>query len=149
MKADEIELENVAYLAWPAASRILEASSALLEAMHFRKPTLTSEQRRATPDLHKYERRLCALIRHASGMVKAYLRYELSKPFGVVTSGSALDADRSGKLAIAAANENVALWNLRQGTLVSEYLHSSNLLAETSVCTPEVLDPRKPLLVCV
>ena len=88
-----------------------------------------SEGRNATPYVHEYETRLWALTRHASGMVKAYLRYELSKSFGVVTSGSALDADRSGKLAIAAANENVALWNLRQGTLVSESLHRSNLLA--------------------
>ena len=52
-------------------------------------------------------------------MVKAYLRYELSKSFGVVTSGSVIDGDSSGKLVISAANENLALWNLRQGTLVS------------------------------
>ena len=88
-----------------------------------------SEGKNAPPYVHKYERRLRGLTRHASGMVKAYLRYELSRSFGVVTSGSALDADLSGKLAIAAANENVALWNLRQGTLVSEPLHRSNLLA--------------------
>lgn len=58
-------------------------------------------------------------------MVKAYLRYELNKSFGVVTSGSALDGDRSGKLAITAANENLALWNFRQGTLVSILQHRS------------------------
>ena len=58
-------------------------------------------------------------------MVKAYLRYELSESFGVVTSGSALEGDSSGKLVISAANENLALWNLRQGTLVSHLRHSS------------------------
>ncbi|CAL5229844.1 g13253 [Coccomyxa viridis] len=49
-------------------------------------------------------------------MVKAYLRYELGKSFGVVTSGTALDGDSSGKLAITAVHENISLWNLRQGT---------------------------------
>ena len=56
-------------------------------------------------------------------MVKAYLRYELSTSFAVVTSGSDLDGDSSGKLVISAANENLALWNLRQGTLVSHSQH--------------------------
>lgn len=52
-------------------------------------------------------------------MVKAYLRYELSSTFGVVTSNSALLHDTTGKLVVTAALENVAIWNLRQGTLVS------------------------------
>ncbi len=52
-------------------------------------------------------------------MVKAYLRYELSSTFGVVTSNSALVQDITGKLVVTAALENVAVWNLRQGTLVN------------------------------
>ena len=52
-------------------------------------------------------------------MVKAYLRYELSSTFGVVTSNSALLHDTTGNLVVTAALENVAIWNLRQGTLVS------------------------------
>jgi len=52
-------------------------------------------------------------------MVKAYLRYELNATFGVVTSNTALVHDNSGKLVVTAALENVAVWNLRQGTLVS------------------------------
>lgn len=51
-------------------------------------------------------------------MVKAYLRYELSSTFGVVTSNSALVHDNSGKFVVTAALENVAVWNIRQGTLV-------------------------------
>ncbi|EIE21123.1 transducin family protein [Coccomyxa subellipsoidea C-169] len=51
-------------------------------------------------------------------MVKAYLRYELSNTFGVVTSNSALVHDNSGKSVVTAALENVAVWNIRQGTLV-------------------------------
>lgn len=65
-------------------------------------------------------------------MVKAYLRYELGKSFGVVTSGSALDGDCSGKLAITAANENLALWNLRQGTQVRVCQHRSNCFSVLS-----------------
>lgn len=52
-------------------------------------------------------------------MVKAYLRYESNATFGVVTSNAALVHDNSGKLVVTAALENVAVWNLRQGTLVS------------------------------
>ena len=61
-------------------------------------------------------------------MVKAYLRYELGKSFGVVTSGTALDSDSSGKLAITALHENIALWNLRQGTQVRVCQHRSTCL---------------------
>ena len=60
-------------------------------------------------------------------MVKAYLRYELGKSFGVVTSGTALDGDSSGKLAITAVHENIVLWNLRQGTQVSVCQHRTTL----------------------
>ena len=51
-------------------------------------------------------------------MVKAYLRYEAGSTFGVLTSNAAIAYDQSGKLVITAALENVAVWNIRQGTLV-------------------------------
>jgi len=51
-------------------------------------------------------------------MVKAYLRYERAGSFGVVTSGPAPCYDASGKLLITAALENLAVWNIKQGSLV-------------------------------
>lgn len=53
-------------------------------------------------------------------MVKAYLRYDLAGIFGVVTSNSNIVYDHSGKLVITAALENVNIWNVKQGTLVSK-----------------------------
>ena len=52
-------------------------------------------------------------------MVKAYLRYELASSFGVVASNSNVVYDDSGKLIIAASLENIAVWNVKQGSLVS------------------------------
>jgi hypothetical protein len=52
-------------------------------------------------------------------MVKSYLRYELYKTFGVITSPlSNVVYSGDGKLAIAPALEDVALWDLKKGTLV-------------------------------
>jgi U3 small nucleolar RNA-associated protein 12 len=51
-------------------------------------------------------------------MVKAYLRYEHTGAFGVVSSGPVV-ADASGKHLIAAALENVVLWSLKAGQAVS------------------------------
>lgn len=51
-------------------------------------------------------------------MVKAYLRYEHSASFGVITAGAALAYDPQTHLLAAAALEDVALWNIKQGTLV-------------------------------
>ncbi len=51
-------------------------------------------------------------------MVKAYLRYEFQGAFGVVTSGAPSCFDASGKLLITSALENVAAWNIKQGTQV-------------------------------
>ena len=51
-------------------------------------------------------------------MVKAYLRYELAEAFGVITSGANIVHDTSGKHVITAALENVAVWNLKQGSRV-------------------------------
>jgi U3 small nucleolar RNA-associated protein 12 len=51
-------------------------------------------------------------------MVKAYLRYEFTGAFGVITSGAPSCWDASGKLLITSALENVAIWNVKQGTQV-------------------------------
>ena len=54
-------------------------------------------------------------------MVKAYLRYELAGTFGVVCSNSNLVHDATGKLVYTAALEDVAVWSVKQGTLVSRH----------------------------
>ncbi|CAM9221880.1 unnamed protein product, partial [Choristocarpus tenellus] len=52
-------------------------------------------------------------------MNKTYLRYELTDTFGVISSPQSNAVfDSSGQLAISAALHEVAVWNLRQGTLV-------------------------------
>lgn len=52
-------------------------------------------------------------------MVKAYLRYEALASFGVVTSTlSNICYDKTGKLAIAPALEEVLVWDLRKGVQV-------------------------------
>jgi len=51
-------------------------------------------------------------------MVKAYLRYEFGGAFGVISSGPAPCYDSTGKLLITAALENLAVWNVKQGSLV-------------------------------
>lgn len=52
-------------------------------------------------------------------MNKTYLRYELSETFGVVASPqSNVVYDSTGNLAISAALHDVAVWNLRQCSLV-------------------------------
>lgn len=54
-----------------------------------------------------------------SEMNKTYLRYELSETFGVVASPqSNVVYDSTGNLAISAALHEVAVWNLRQCSLV-------------------------------
>lgn len=53
-------------------------------------------------------------------MNKTYLRYELSETFGVVASPQSNAVyDSTGNLAISAALHDVAVWNLRQCSLVS------------------------------
>ena len=59
-------------------------------------------------------------------MVKAYLRYEQADAFGVITSGSNVVHDASGKHVLTAALENVAVWNLKQGTLVSAHTRQAS-----------------------
>lgn len=52
-------------------------------------------------------------------MNKTYLRYELSDTFGIVAAPqSNAIYDSTGDLAISAALHDVAVWNLRQCSLV-------------------------------
>eukprot|EP00897_Mesotaenium_endlicherianum_P000518 jgi/Mesen1/10467/ME000082S09971 len=52
-------------------------------------------------------------------MVKTYLRYEAAAAFGVVvSSGSNIVYDASGRLLLAPALEDCLLWNIKQGTAV-------------------------------
>ena len=54
-------------------------------------------------------------------MNKTYLRYELSETFGVVASPqSNAIFDSTGNLGISAALHEVAVWNLRQCSLVRD-----------------------------
>lgn len=54
-----------------------------------------------------------------SGMNKTYLRYELSHTFGLVASPQSNAVyDATGNLGISAALHDVAVWNLRQCSLV-------------------------------
>ena len=53
-------------------------------------------------------------------MVKAYLRYELASAFGVVASGANILYDDTGKIVFAACLENVAMWSVKQASMVSQ-----------------------------
>ena len=50
-------------------------------------------------------------------MVKAYLRYEQARAFGVIASPEACPvyADEKGKLVVTAALERLAVWDVRRG----------------------------------
>lgn len=50
--------------------------------------------------------------------MKAYLKYELLTSFGVVASNADVLVLDGGRLVVTAALESVAVWNLRQGSLV-------------------------------
>eukprot|EP00879_Flechtneria_rotunda_P014523 GHRR01015177.1.p1 GENE.GHRR01015177.1~~GHRR01015177.1.p1 ORF type:complete len:678 (+),score=232.06 GHRR01015177.1:75-2036(+) len=52
-------------------------------------------------------------------MVKAYLRYEHSGAFGVISSSANILYDASGKQLFTGALENILLWNIRQGSQVA------------------------------
>lgn len=56
-------------------------------------------------------------------MVKAYLRYEPSSAFGLVSSFlSNAVVDHTAELVVAPALEDVLVWNLRQGAQVCRYV---------------------------
>ena len=50
-------------------------------------------------------------------MVKAYLRYEQTGAWGVITSANVC-YDKSGKHLLTASLENVSVWNVKQAVLV-------------------------------
>ena len=52
-------------------------------------------------------------------MVKAYLRYDQAQCWGVITSRSNVVFNFDGKLLFAGALESVAVWDIKQGQLVS------------------------------
>lgn len=52
-------------------------------------------------------------------MVKAYLRYEHTGSFGVIAGAGALAYDPKTNLLAAAALEDIAVWNVKQASLVS------------------------------
>lgn len=54
-------------------------------------------------------------------MVKAYLRYEHTGNFGVIAGAGTLAYDPKTNLLAAAALENIAVWNVKQASLVSTY----------------------------
>lgn len=51
-------------------------------------------------------------------MVKAYLRYELTKSWGVLTSNSDICYSHDGAYLVTAALEEVLVWNVKQATVV-------------------------------
>lgn len=53
-------------------------------------------------------------------MMKSYLRYEPDKSFGIIASvHSNVTYDWSGNLVLSGSGENVSVWNVRQGALIS------------------------------
>ncbi|KXZ47023.1 hypothetical protein GPECTOR_38g260 [Gonium pectorale] len=62
-------------------------------------------------------------------MVKAYLRYEFSAAFGVITSAANPAYDASGKLLFTSSLESISVWNAKQGSLVRQL---SPVVASTS-----------------
>ena len=61
-------------------------------------------------------------------MVKAYLRYEFTGAFGVISSNASPVYDASGKNLFTGSLENVSLWNIKQGNLVRMIRGIENLL---------------------
>ena len=79
-------------------------------------------------------------------MTRAYLRYEQAASFGVICSNSNVVYDRTGRLLITAALENIAIWNIKQGTLV---LSLRPIAHFANACPPPPLGgPTKAAQVC-
>ena len=59
-------------------------------------------------------------------MMKSYLRYEPGRSFGVIASvQSNVVYDWSGNVLLSASGDNVSLWNVRQGSLISSLTNES------------------------
>eukprot|EP00903_Cladosiphon_okamuranus_P011942 g11216.t1 len=75
-------------------------------------------------------------------MNKTYLRYELSETFGIVASPQSNAVyDSTGNLAISAALHEVAVWNLRQCSLVRLLSPEAESAASKAQVTNLVLSP--------
>ena len=72
-------------------------------------------------------------------MVKAYLRYELSQSWGVIASNANVCYDHSGSFLLTASLENVSVWNLKQGKLVSR--RCRGMRGSPAACTALQLPP--------
>jgi hypothetical protein len=77
----------------------------------------------------------CAHVTNTS-MVKAYLRYEPASKFGVIASSANVVYSADGKFLYTSALEDVAVWNVKQGSLVR-----AGSLARLTV--PAVLGPQQ------
>ena len=56
--------------------------------------------------------------------MKAYLRYEPTGAFGVISSGANVVYDNCGRFLITPALESALVWNVKQGVQVGERLHT-------------------------
>ncbi|CAM9420247.1 unnamed protein product [Hapterophycus canaliculatus] len=75
-------------------------------------------------------------------MNKTYLRYELSETFGIVASPQSNAVyDSTGNLAISAALHDVAVWNLRQCSLVRLLSPETESAASKAQVTNLLLSP--------
>uniref|UniRef100_A0A0D6R1B9 Small-subunit processome Utp12 domain-containing protein n=2 Tax=Araucaria cunninghamii TaxID=56994 RepID=A0A0D6R1B9_ARACU len=75
-------------------------------------------------------------------MVKSYLRYEAGAVFGVVTSHeSNVTFDNTGKLLLCGALEQLAIWNVKQGSCVKKLAYSSETIAAKPAVTSIVWMP--------
>ncbi len=71
-------------------------------------------------------------------MVKAYLRYEFSGSFGVITGSANPEFDADGKHVLSGALESISVWNIKQGTQVAR---------EPPFCRENLLRP--PMRACM
>eukprot|EP00927_Polykrikos_kofoidii_P015646 TRINITY_DN16980_c0_g1_i1.p1 TRINITY_DN16980_c0_g1~~TRINITY_DN16980_c0_g1_i1.p1 ORF type:complete len:961 (+),score=166.76 TRINITY_DN16980_c0_g1_i1:102-2984(+) len=68
-------------------------------------------------------------------MVKAYLKYEIGRSVGVITSRECNIAfDHTGKLALAGCVESVVVWSIRQGAAVRTLRTSKAAERVTRIC---------------
>jgi len=60
-------------------------------------------------------------------MVKIYLKYQLRRAFGVISSPNCnVILDKQGQTALTGSLENIALWNVRRGDLIAELAANSS-----------------------
>ena len=73
-------------------------------------------------------------------MVKAYLRYDFTGAFGVITNSANPEFDATGKQIITGALENALIWNIKQGTQVCIPYHHI-LIRVALFLGPNISDP--------